>query len=192
MALTMAEKSVTNFLFKRLPFNLLQTFKLSATLNPNSSPPSSTTAITTTKTSESSTKLKRKKKEKKKNKEEEEKTLFEIVNYLPKCGKGCHIARSHTPNVTYEITKINVAKCRTRGQVWGLAFTDGFPARFPNRIGKPRSRCWKLIKDPLKLAAPKPDESIEDPPKLEAPKPDESIPDPLKLEVPKPDAVQEA
>ncbi|XP_074290225.1 uncharacterized protein LOC141616952 [Silene latifolia] len=156
MALTMAEKSVTSFLFKRLPFNLLQTFKLSTTQNPKSS---STTA--TTETSESSTESTRKKKKKSKN-------LFEVAKVLPNWGIGYHMAKKHWTNVSYEITKINLYKSGNHGKAWGLAYVNGLPALAPKKISGVHKRCWKYIKNPLKLEAPKPDESIPDPLKLEA------------------------
>ncbi|KAH9603828.1 hypothetical protein KSS87_005948 [Heliosperma pusillum] len=142
MALAMAEKSATSFLYKRLPFNLLQTFKFSTTPNPNSSSsPSSTT------TSESSTKSKRKKK----------KNLFEVVQFLPNWGIGYHMAKSHWTNVSYEITKINLYKDGKHGKAWGLAYKDGLPAPAPKKISGVHKRCWKYIAHPLKLEARKPD-----------------------------------
>ncbi|CAO2821313.1 unnamed protein product [Amaranthus hypochondriacus] len=139
--MALARRGLTEKLLWRFPSNLFQTFKFSSTS------PSTTTATTTT-TADSSKNTKRKK----------HKNLFEVAQFLPNWGIGYHLAKSHWTNVSYEITKINLYKDGRHGKAWGLAYKDGKPAPAPKKISGVHKRCWKYIRNPLKLVAdPKPE-----------------------------------
>lgn len=46
----------------------------------------------------------------KKSKRRKKKNLFEVAQFLPNWGIGCHMAKSHWNEVSYEITKLNLYK----------------------------------------------------------------------------------
>ncbi|KMT05147.1 hypothetical protein BVRB_7g172950 [Beta vulgaris subsp. vulgaris] len=140
LASKMAMEKASISLLWRFPSNLLQSYNCSTT--------SSATSTTTT-TSVGSTIAKRKK---------NKKNLFEVAQFLPNWGLGYHMAKTHWTNVTYEITKINLYKDGRHGKAWGLAYKDGLPAPAPKKISGVNKRCWKYIRNPLKLESePKPE-----------------------------------
>ncbi|XP_014524313.1 uncharacterized protein LOC106780527 isoform X2 [Vigna radiata var. radiata] len=89
----------------------------------------------------------------KKSKRRKKKNLFEVAQFLPNWGIGCHMAKSHWNEVSYEITKLNLYKDGRHGKAWGIAHKNGLPlADAPKKISGVHKRCWKYLSDVVKTS----------------------------------------
>ncbi|XP_047165862.1 uncharacterized protein LOC124835040 [Vigna umbellata] len=126
--------SVRNSPLLRFPLNFMRALSTSSSTSSSSSSISS---------AQSPKKSKRRKK----------KNLFEVAQFLPNWGIGCHMAKSHWNEVSYEITKLNLYKDGRHGKAWGIAHKNGLPiADAPKKISGVHKRCWKYLSDVVKTS----------------------------------------
>ncbi|XP_022632751.1 uncharacterized protein LOC106780527 isoform X1 [Vigna radiata var. radiata] len=101
----------------------------------------------------------------KKSKRRKKKNLFEVAQFLPNWGIGCHMAKSHWNEVSYEITKLNLYKDGRHGKAWGIAHKNGCSVKHnvpkikclpladaPKKISGVHKRCWKYLSDVVKTS----------------------------------------